>query len=124
LLLRRFPVLQARKQNPKAFVFSSRGKAKLQKARTAEKEQRRMHGAQQAAGSRQQAAGSRQQAAGSVVGASSTAAAAAVGHWVVIATTHSASAHPQRILPLLLILLLHPVCHRCSCCSACCSAHG
>ena len=34
----------ARKQNPKAFVFSSRGKAKIQKARTAEKEQRRMHG--------------------------------------------------------------------------------
>ncbi|PSC76713.1 ribosome biogenesis BMS1-like protein [Micractinium conductrix] len=34
---------QARKQNPKAFVFSSRGKAKLQQARTAEKEQRRMH---------------------------------------------------------------------------------
>jgi hypothetical protein len=39
------PALQARKQNPKAFVFSSRGKAKLQRARTAEKEQRRMHGA-------------------------------------------------------------------------------
>ena len=34
----------ARKQNPKAFVFSSRGKAKVQQARTAEKEQRRMHG--------------------------------------------------------------------------------
>lgn len=34
----------ARKQNPKAFVFSSRGKAKVQKARSAEKEQRRMHG--------------------------------------------------------------------------------
>ena len=49
LLLHCIPLLQARKQNPKAFVFSSRGKAKLQKARTAEKEQRRMHGAQQAA---------------------------------------------------------------------------
>lgn len=36
--------LQARKQNPKAFIFSSKGKAKLQRARTAEKEQRRMHG--------------------------------------------------------------------------------
>ena len=36
-------VLQARKQNPKAFVFASRGKAKIQQARTAEKEQRRMH---------------------------------------------------------------------------------
>ena len=34
----------ARKQNPKAFVFSSRGKAKIQRARTAEKDQRRMHG--------------------------------------------------------------------------------
>ena len=34
----------ARKQNPKAFVFSSRGKAKVQQARSAEKEQRRMHG--------------------------------------------------------------------------------
>lgn len=34
---------QARKQNPRAFIFSSRGKAKIQKARTAEKEQRRMH---------------------------------------------------------------------------------
>lgn len=34
---------QARKQNPKAFIFSSKGKAKLQRARTAEKEQRRMH---------------------------------------------------------------------------------
>ena len=33
-----------RKRNPKAFVFSSRGKAKVQKARSAEKEQRRMHG--------------------------------------------------------------------------------
>lgn len=35
----------ARKQNPKAFVFSSRGKAKIQRTRTAEKDQRRMHGA-------------------------------------------------------------------------------
>lgn len=35
---------ELRKQNPKAFVFSSRGKAKVQQARTAEKEQRRMHG--------------------------------------------------------------------------------
>ncbi len=34
----------ARKQNPKAFVYSSRGKAKVQQARSAEKEQRRMHG--------------------------------------------------------------------------------
>jgi hypothetical protein len=34
----------ARKQNPKAFVFSSRGKAKRNQARTAEKDQRRMHG--------------------------------------------------------------------------------
>ena len=34
----------ARKQNPKAFVFKSRGKAKIQRARTAEKDQRRMHG--------------------------------------------------------------------------------
>lgn len=34
----------ARKQNPKAFVFASRGKAKIQRARTAEKDQRRMHG--------------------------------------------------------------------------------
>lgn len=40
-----FPGPQARKQNPKAFIFSSKGKAKLQQARTAEKEQRRMHGA-------------------------------------------------------------------------------
>lgn len=32
-----------RKANPKAFVFSSRGKAKIQKARSAEKDQRRMH---------------------------------------------------------------------------------
>jgi len=34
---------QARKQNPKAFVFASRGKAKIQKARTADREQKRMH---------------------------------------------------------------------------------
>ena len=33
-----------RKQNPKAFVFSSRGKAKKQQARSAEKDQRRLHG--------------------------------------------------------------------------------
>lgn len=33
----------ARKQNPKAFIFKSRGKAKIQRARTAEKDQRRMH---------------------------------------------------------------------------------
>ena len=31
-------------KNPKAFVFASRGRAKIQKARSAEKEQRRMHG--------------------------------------------------------------------------------
>ena len=35
---------EAKKQNPKAFVFSSRGNAKKQQMRTAEKEQRRMHG--------------------------------------------------------------------------------
>lgn len=34
----------ARKRNPKAFVFSSRGKAKVQQARSAERDQRRMHG--------------------------------------------------------------------------------
>ena len=34
----------ARKQNPKAFIFNSRGKAKIQQARSAEKDQRRMHG--------------------------------------------------------------------------------
>jgi len=34
----------ARKRNPKAFIFSSRGKAKIQQARSAEKDQRRMHG--------------------------------------------------------------------------------
>ena len=32
-------------RNPKAFVFSGRGKAKRQAARSAEKDQRRMHGA-------------------------------------------------------------------------------
>ena len=31
------------KSNPKAFVFASRGKAKIQQARSAEKEQKRMH---------------------------------------------------------------------------------
>lgn len=35
---------EAAKRNPKAFIFSSRGKAKIQQARTAEKDQRRMHG--------------------------------------------------------------------------------
>lgn len=35
---------EAAKRNPKAFIFSSRGKAKVQKARSAEKDQRRMHG--------------------------------------------------------------------------------
>lgn len=34
----------AAKRNPKAFVFASRGKAKIQRARTADKEQKRMHG--------------------------------------------------------------------------------
>ena len=34
----------ARKQNPKAFVFSSRGRAKQQQLRSADKDQRRMHG--------------------------------------------------------------------------------
>jgi adenine-specific DNA methylase len=34
----------AKKQNPKAFIFKSRGKAKIQRSRTAEKDQRRMHG--------------------------------------------------------------------------------
>ena len=32
-------------RNPKAFIFSGQGKAKRQASRTAEKEQRRMHGA-------------------------------------------------------------------------------
>lgn len=31
--------------NPKAFVFKSRGKAKLQRVRSGEKEQKRLHGA-------------------------------------------------------------------------------
>ena len=34
----------ARQRNPKAFIFSGSGKAKKNAARTAEKEQRRMHG--------------------------------------------------------------------------------
>lgn len=33
-----------KKQNPKAFAFQSAGKAKAQQARTAEREQRRLHG--------------------------------------------------------------------------------
>lgn len=33
------------KRNPKAFLNKSRMKAKLQRARSAEKEQKRMHGA-------------------------------------------------------------------------------
>ena len=33
----------AAKRNPRAFIFSSKGKAKIQKARSAEKEQKRMH---------------------------------------------------------------------------------
>ena len=33
----------AAKRNPRAFIFSSRGKAKVQKARTAERDQKRMH---------------------------------------------------------------------------------
>ena len=35
---------QARKQNPKAFVFAARGRAKLARTHTAEKSQKRMHG--------------------------------------------------------------------------------
>ena len=35
----------ARQNNPKAFTFKSRGKAKAQLARSAEKEQNRLHGA-------------------------------------------------------------------------------
>jgi hypothetical protein len=35
----------AKARNPKAFTVQSRGRAKLQRARSAEKEQRRMHGA-------------------------------------------------------------------------------
>jgi len=34
-----------KQRNPKAFTVKSRGRAKLQRARTAEKEQKRMHGA-------------------------------------------------------------------------------
>ena len=34
----------AKARNPKAFVFSGRGKAKLQHARSAERDQKRMHG--------------------------------------------------------------------------------
>ena len=34
----------AKARNPKAFVFSGRGKAKLQQARTADRDQKRMHG--------------------------------------------------------------------------------
>ncbi len=34
----------AKARNPKAFVFSGRGKAKLQQARSAERDQKRMHG--------------------------------------------------------------------------------
>lgn len=33
----------AAKRNPRAFIFSSKGKAKIQKARTAERDQKRMH---------------------------------------------------------------------------------
>jgi ribosome biogenesis protein BMS1 len=36
---------EQRQRNPKAFVNASRGRAKLQRARTADKEQKRMHGA-------------------------------------------------------------------------------
>ena len=35
---------QAARQNPRAFAFQSAGKAKANHARSAEKEQRRMHG--------------------------------------------------------------------------------
>ena len=34
----------AKARNPKAFVFSGRGKAKLQQVRSAERDQKRMHG--------------------------------------------------------------------------------
>lgn len=34
----------AKQRNPKAFVFKSRGRAGAARARTAEKDQRRMHG--------------------------------------------------------------------------------
>ena len=33
----------AKRRNPRAFIFSSKGKAKIQKARSAERDQRRMH---------------------------------------------------------------------------------
>lgn len=36
---------EQRKQNPKAFAFKSANKAKAQQARSAEREQRRLHGA-------------------------------------------------------------------------------
>ena len=39
------PAGKGHQRNPKAFVFSGRGKAKRQAARSAEKDQRRMHGA-------------------------------------------------------------------------------
>lgn len=35
---------QARRQNPRAFAFQSAGAAKASRMRTAEKEQRRLHG--------------------------------------------------------------------------------
>ena len=38
-------VPSGKQRNPKAFTVTSRGRAKLQRARTAEKEQKRMHGA-------------------------------------------------------------------------------
>lgn len=38
------PTDEERARNPKAFAFQSAGKAKAQQARTAEKEQRRLHG--------------------------------------------------------------------------------
>ena len=36
---------EERKQNPRAFTYQSAGRAKAQRARTAEKDQRRLHGA-------------------------------------------------------------------------------
>ncbi len=36
---------QLRQRNPKAFINASSGRAKLQRARTADKDQKRMHGA-------------------------------------------------------------------------------
>ncbi len=39
------PAGKGHQRNAKAFVFSGRGKAKRQAARSAEKDQRRMHGA-------------------------------------------------------------------------------